>query len=227
MTEGSQGSGSDRAVVEPEPAIKRGGLPLPSLKYWRLRRGLSQAKLARRADLTVDYLSKIESSRRGCNPTIAQHLADLLNVDLLDLRRKYDGAEEQQKVSSPARPARVRIAHRQVHQVYLKLLLAEAVGSSYAAMDEWEIEKHCVESTWEEVLKTVWARKREIEFLGGVLEDGEVLQEPDLPEEVRSFLEAVLESYPGQDLYLLALARKHEPSEEGHEALTKAMRDLL
>ena len=227
MTEGSQGSGSDRAVVEPEPAIKRGGLPLPSLKHWRLRRGLSQAKLARRADLTVDYLSKIESSRRGCNPTIAQHLADLLEVDLLDLRRKYDGAEEQQKVSSPARPARVRIAHRQVHQVYLKLLLAEAVGSSYAAMDEREIEKHCVERTWEDVLKTVRARKREIEFLGGVLEDGEVLQEPDLPEEVRSFLEAVLESYPGQDLYLLALARKHEPSEEGHEALTKAMRDLL
>src|ERR671910_426289 len=163
VTEGSQGSGSDRAVGEPEPAIRR--------------RGLSQAKLARRADLTVDYLSKVESGRRGCNRTIAQHLADLLRVDLLDLRRKYDGTEEPQKVSSPARPARVRIAHRQVHQVYLKLLLAEAVGSSYAAMDEWEIEKHCEKSTWEDVLETVWARKREIEFLGGLLEDGGVLQE--------------------------------------------------
>jgi len=227
MTEGSQEPDRDRAVGEPEPAIRRGGLPLPGLKHWRLRRELSQAKLARRADLTVDYLSKVESGRRGCNPSIAQHLADLLNVDLLDLRRKYDGAEELQKVSSPARPARVRIAHRQVHQVYLKLLLAEAVGSSYAAMDEWEIEKLREESTWEDVLETVRARKREIEFLGGVLEDGEVLQEPDLPAEVRSFLEAVLESYPGQDLYLLAVARRREPSGEGHEALTEAMRKLL
>lgn len=227
MTEGSQEPDRDRAVGEPEPAIRRGGLPLPGLKHWRLRRELSQAKLARRADLTVDYLSKVESGRRGCNPSIAQHLADLLNVDLLDLRRKYDGAEEQQKVTKPSRPARVRIAHRQVHQVYLKLLLAEAVGSAYAAMDESEIEKHCEKSTWEDVLETVWARKREIEFLRGVLEGGGVLQDPDLPEEVRSFLEAVLESYPGQDLYLLALARRHEPSEEGHEALTKAMRDLL
>jgi transcriptional regulator with XRE-family HTH domain len=227
VTEGSQGSGSDRAVVEPEPAIKRGGLPLPSLKHWRLRRGLSQAKLARRADLTVDYLSKIESGRRGCNPTIAQHLADLLNVDLLDLRRKYDGAEEQQKVSRPARPARIRIAHRQVHQVYLKILLLGAVGSAYAAMDEWAMEKYCEERSWEEVLKAVRSRKKEIEFLKGVLEAGEVLQDSNLPEEVRSFLETVLKSYPEQDIRLLAAARRGEPSEEGRQALTKAMRDLL
>lgn len=227
MTEGSQGLGSDRAVGEPEPAIRGGGLPLPGLKHWRLRRGLSQAKLARRADLTVDYLSKIESSRRGCNPTIAQHLADLLNVDLLDLRRKYDGAEEQQKVFTPARPARIRIAHRQVHQVYLKILLLGVVGSAYAAMDEGAMEKHCEERSWEEVLEAVRARKREIEFLGKVLEDGGVLQDPDLPEEVRSFLESVLESYPALDIWLLAVARRREPSEEGREALTKAMRDLL
>jgi len=175
----------------------------------------------------VDYLSKVESGRRGCNATIAQHLADLLNVDLLDLRRKYDGAEERQKVTKPARPARIRIAHRQVHQVYLKMLLAEAVGSSYAAMDESEIEKHCQDLSWKGVLQAIRAREREIEFLGGVLESEGVLQDPDLPEEVRAFLEAVLESYPGQDLYLLALARRRETSEEGSEALTQAMRDLL
>ena len=131
------------------------------------------------------------------------------------------------KVSKPARPARVRIAHRQVHQVYLKLLLAEAVGSAYAAMDEREIEKRLEEGTWEGVLDAVRARKREIEFLGEMLDYRKVLQEPDLPEEVRYFLEGVLESYPGQDLYLLARARRRETSEEGHEALTKAMRDLL
>src|SRR5215218_11133568 len=159
--------GRDGPVGEPEPSRRGGGFPLPGLKHWRLRRGLSQAKLARRADLTVDYLSKVENDRRGCNPSIAQHLADLLGVDLLDLRRKYDGAEEQQqKVSKPARPARIRIAHRQVHQVYLKMLLAEAVGSSYAAMDESEIEKHCQDLSWKGVLQAIRAREREIEFLG-------------------------------------------------------------
>jgi hypothetical protein len=60
-----------------------------------------------------------------------------------------------------------------------------------------------------------------------VLEAREVLQDPDLPEEVRSFLEAVLDSFPDLDIHLLALARRREPTEEGHEALTKAMRDLL
>jgi transcriptional regulator with XRE-family HTH domain len=227
VTEGSQGSGSERAVGEPEPAIRGGGFRLPALKHWRLRRELSQRDLARRADLTVDYLSKIETGRRGCNPSIAQHLADLLKVDLLDLRRKYDGAEEPQKVSRPARPARIRVPHRRMHQVYLKMLLAQAMGSSYAAMDVWAMEKHCEERSWEEVLEAVRAREREIGFLGGVLESGGVLQDPDVPAEVRSFLEAVLKSYPDLDIRLLALARSREPSEEGREALTKAMRDLL
>jgi transcriptional regulator with XRE-family HTH domain len=217
----------DRSVGEPEPAIKRGGLPLPGLKHWRLRRGLSQAKLARRADLTVDYLSKVESGRRGCNPSIAQHLADLLRVDLLDLRRNYGGAEQRQKVSTPARPARVRIAHRRVHRVYLRLLLLEAVGSAYAAMDEPEMEERCEKGTWEEVLETVRARRREIDFLGGVLEGGGGLQDSDLPEEVRSFLEDVLASYPDQDIRLLAMARRRESSEEGRKVLTEAMRALL
>jgi len=175
----------------------------------------------------VDYLSKIETGRRGCNPSIAQYLADLLKVDLLDLRRKYDGAEEPQKVSRPARPARIRVPHRRMHQVYLKMLLAQAVGSSNAAMDVWAMEKHCEERSWEEVLEAVRAREREIGFLGGVLESGGVLQDPDVPAEVRSFLEAVLKSYPDLDIRLLALTRSREPTEEGREALTKAMRDLL
>src|SRR5918995_317359 len=67
-------------------------------------------------------------------------------------------------------------------------------GPAYAAMGEGAMEKHCEKRSWEEVLEAVWSRKREIEFLGGVLEDGEVLQDPNLPEEVRSFLEVVLES---------------------------------
>ena len=114
-----------------------------------------------------------------------------------------------------------------MHQVYLEMLLAQAVGSSYAAMDVWAMEKYCEERSWEEVLEAVRAREREIGFLGGVLESGGVLQDPDVPAEVRSFLEAVLKSYPDLDIRLLALARSREPTEEGREALTKAMRDLL
>jgi hypothetical protein len=114
-----------------------------------------------------------------------------------------------------------------VHQAYLRIFLEREVGSSYAAMDEGVLEKHCEERAWEEVLEAVRARKREIEFLEEVLEDGEVLQDRDLPEEVRSFLEAVLESYPDLDIRLLAVARRRVLSEEGHEALTKAMGDLL
>jgi hypothetical protein len=101
------------------------------------------------------------------------------------------------------------------------------VGSAYAAMDEWEIEERCEEGTWEEALEIVQARKREIEYLQDVLGIGEVLRELDLPEDVRSFLEAVLKSFPDLDIHLLAMARRREPTEEGHEALTKAMRDLL
>ena len=54
-----------------------------------------------------------------------------------------------------------------------------------------------------------------------------MLRDPDLPEEVRTFLEAVLGSFPDLDIHLLAMVRRRAPSEEGHKALTKAMRDLL
>jgi hypothetical protein len=59
-----------------------------------------------------------------------------------------------------------------VHQAYLRLILKGAVGSAYAAMDEWEIEERCKEGTWEDAIEAVGARKREIEFLGDALEAG-------------------------------------------------------
>jgi hypothetical protein len=114
-----------------------------------------------------------------------------------------------------------------VHQAYLGLILNGAVGSAYAAMDEWKIEEHCEEGTWEDAIEAIRARKREIEFLGDALEAGGALRDPDLPEDVRTFLESVLKSFPDLDIHLLAMARRREPSEEGHEALTKAMRALL
>jgi hypothetical protein len=42
VTRGSQeGSDGELAGGEVEPALRGGGLQLPSLKHWRLRRGLS------------------------------------------------------------------------------------------------------------------------------------------------------------------------------------------
>jgi transcriptional regulator with XRE-family HTH domain len=217
---------SDRNVPvgAPEPAVRGGGLPLPGLKHWRMRKGISQAELARRADLSSDYLFKVESGRRACRPDAAELLADLLGVSLEVLRRKPGAAFD---METPPKPDRPKISYRHVHQAYLKVFLKGAVGSDYAAMDEWEIEERCEEGTWVEALEIVQARKREIEYLQDALGIGEVLRELDLPEDVRAFLEAVLRSFPDLDIHLLAMARRSEPTEEGHEALTKAMRDLL
>lgn len=112
-----------------------------------------------------------------------------------------------------------------MHQAYPRIILARAVGSAYAAMEEGEIEKHGAGSPWEEVIGVVRARKREIKTLGEVMQDARV--SAGLPREVRKFLEALLESYPDLDIRLLAAARRRQPSEEGYEPLTKAMRDLL
>jgi transcriptional regulator with XRE-family HTH domain len=217
-------SGRDGPVGEPEPPVRGGGLPLPGLKHWRMRKGLSQAELARRADLSSDYLFKVESGRRACRPQAAELLADLVGVSLEVLRRKPGAAFD---METPLKPDRPRVAYRHVHQDYLRIILEGAVGSAYAAMDEREVEERCEEGTWEGALEIVQARKREIEYLRDALGARGVLRNPDLSEDVRSFLESVLKSFPDLDIHLLAMARRREPSEEGHEALTKAMRNLL
>jgi transcriptional regulator with XRE-family HTH domain len=217
-------SGSDGPAGEPEPPVKGGGLPLPGLKHWRMRKGISQAELARRADLSSDYLFKVESGRRACRPEAAELLADLLGLRLVALRRKPGAAFD---METPPKPDRPGVAYRHVHQDYLKIILEGAVGSAYAAMDEREVEERCEESTWEGVLEIGQARKQEIEYLRDALGARDVLMNPDISEDVRSFLEAVLKSFPDLDIHLLAMARRREASEEGHEALTKAMRDLL
>ena len=125
-------------VGEPEPALRGGGLPLPGLRHWRKRRGISQAELARRADLSSDYLFKIESRRRACRPEAADLLADLLGVGLEALRSKPGAAFD---METPPKPSRPKVSYRHVHQAYLRIMLEGAVDSAYAAMDEWEVEE--------------------------------------------------------------------------------------
>jgi transcriptional regulator with XRE-family HTH domain len=217
-------AGRDGTGGEPEPAIRRGGLPLPALKYWRKRRGISQAELARRAGLNSDYVFRVENGRRGCHPERAQLLADLLGVELQALRRKPDDALDAEPLPEPARPV---VSYLPVHQDYLRIILEGAVGSAYAAMGERELEKRCEGSAWEGILGVVRARKREIEYLQDALGARGVLEDPDLNDDVRVFLESVLESFPDLDIRLLAAARGRETSQEGREALAEAMRDLL
>jgi transcriptional regulator with XRE-family HTH domain len=224
VSEGSKVSDDDGAGRELAPPFtKHGGYRLPGLKHWRLRRGLRQIDLAQRTDQVPSQLSKIELVQRGCNPALAQRLAEVLEVDLEDLRTKYDDAEEPETASRPG--GRPTTANRHVHRAYLRILLLRFVGSAYSTREEGELERHCQQSPWEEVIEIVRARKREIEFLRELMEDAQVTA--GLPKQVRLFLDGTLEGYPDLDLRLLATARRQERSEEGHEALTKAMRDLL
>ena len=224
MSEGSKVSGDDGVGRELAPPFtKHGGYRLPGLKHWRLRRGLRQVDLAQRTDQAPSQLSKIELVQRGCNPGLAQRLAEVLEVDLEDLRTKYDDAEEEQAASRLG--GRPTTANRHVQRAYLRILLLKAVGSAYATREEGELERHCQQSPWEEVIEIVRARKREIAFLRELMEDAQVTA--GLPKQVRVFLQGTLEGYPDLDLRLLATARRQETSEEGHEALTKAMRDML
>jgi transcriptional regulator with XRE-family HTH domain len=224
VSEGSQVSGDDGGAGRElaPPFTKHGGYRLPGLKHWRLRRGLRQIDLANRTDQELTQLSKIELVKRGCNAALAQRLAEVLEVDLEDLRTKYDDAEEAQTASRPGPPT---TANRYVQRAYLRILLLRVVGSAYSTRKEEELERHCQQSTWEEVIEIVWARKREIEFLRELMGDEQLTA--GMPKQVRLFLDGTLEGYPDLDLRLLATARRQERSEEGHEALTKAMRDLL
>ena len=52
----SQNASWEGSEVEPE--LRDGGVKLPGLKYWRLRRGLSQVRLAERVDTDQRYLSQ-------------------------------------------------------------------------------------------------------------------------------------------------------------------------
>jgi hypothetical protein len=139
--------------------------------------------------------------QRGCNAALAQRLADILEVDLEDLRTKYDDAEEAKTASNPGRPI---TAHRYVQRAYLRILLLRVVGSAYSTKGEEELERHCRQSPWEEVIEIVGARKRGIEFLRELMEDAQV--SAGMPKQVRLFLEGTLETYPDLDLRLLATA---------------------
>jgi len=212
--EDTDASRVSREGSEVEPVLRGGGLRLPGLKYWRLRRGLSQVWLADRADTDQKYISRIEGGVRGCNPNMAQKLAEVLEVDLKALRTKTE--------PEPVMLRSVyRRVHRRVHRTYLKIILERAVGSAYTALSERGLEQHCNKLPWEGVLEVISKRKREAEVIR------EILRDADLSKEVRRFLEAALSGYPNQDIRILAVTWSREGSEKGREELTRARQELL
>jgi transcriptional regulator with XRE-family HTH domain len=182
------------------------GLPLPGLKRWRIRRGLTQQQLADRVGARLQYVSRVEQGR-GCNRAVARKMADALGVDLDELRAESGGAED--------------AGTRYLHKAYLKLLLERVVGSAYAVLEEWELEELVEGLSAEELVEVLSKRRRELQFLQGVLAEDELLLQ------VRLFLEELVRERPAEDLRILVAARSHEPSEEGRERLTQAMRELL
>ena len=180
------------------------GLELPGLKRWRIRRGLTQQQLADLVGVRLQYISRVERGR-GCNRTVADKIAEVLEVDLLELRPASDAKDT---------------GTRYLHKAYLKLLLERVVGSAYAVLDEEELESYSEKLSVGELVEVISKRRRELEFLEGLLAEAELLLQ------MRLFLEELVRERPAEDIRILATRRSRERS-EGRERLTRAMREFL
>ena len=221
----AQGSDASRGSDPYNGDFKGGGLRLSGLKQWRERRGLSQGQLAKLVDVSRHYVERIEQGSQGCNPWVAQKMAEVLDVDLEGLRARSapeegTGAEGDVLVRQGRSP--VLIPQRSVHRAYIKLLLEREIGSAYSALEEREFESWCMKLSLEELLEIISRRQLERELLKEVLTDTARLHP-----EVRTFLEELVREHPSEDLRILEARRNQEHSEEGRERLSRAMRGLL
>jgi transcriptional regulator with XRE-family HTH domain len=221
----AQGSDASRGSGRPQGDFKGGGLRLPSLKKWRERRGLSQGQLAKLVGVPRHYVQRIEQGRRGCNPWIAQRMAEELEVDLEGLRAslapEVDTGDEGDVRLRRGRPP-VVIPRRSLHRAYLKVLLEREVGSAYSTLEEREFESWCMKLSLEELLEIISRRGLERKLLKEVLTDT-ARHHPD----VRTFLQELVRGQPSEDIRILAARRNQEHSQEECERLTRAMRGLL
>jgi transcriptional regulator with XRE-family HTH domain len=221
----AQGSDDRRGSGYPQGDFKGGGLRLCGLKHWRERRGLSQGQLAKLVGVPPHYVQRIEQGRRGCNPWVAQRVAEELEVDLEGLRASLapevdTGGEGDVRVRQGRPP--VVMPQRSVHRAYLKVLLEREVGSAYSTLEEMEFESWCMRLSPEELLEIISRRGLERKLLKEVLTDTAPLHP-----EVRTFLEELVRGQPGEDIRILAVRRNQEHSQEERERLTRAMRGLL
>jgi transcriptional regulator with XRE-family HTH domain len=225
MAQEPEASGQGGGVEDAD--LRGGGLKLPSLKRWRRQRGLTQKGLAERVGVPLDYVQRVEQGKRGCNPSVAQKMAEALEVDLQELQAgsytkdPRGGARVVRPGDSGEAPGERLNSPRYLHQAYLELLLGREVGSAYLALDERELERYGESLSVEEFVEVISKRRRELEVLEGML------AETELHPQVRLFLEEVVRERPDEDIRVLATKRSQERSEEGRERLTRAMREFL
>jgi transcriptional regulator with XRE-family HTH domain len=218
-------SGVERADLR---GLRGGGVKLPGLKLWRVRSGLTQRELAEMVGVPLHYVQRVEQGRRGCKRSVAQKMAKVLEVDLQELRAEPDeeeiaaAVEEARPDSGREPPTPWLGSPRYLHKTYLKVILNREVGSAYAVLDEREFESHIRSLPVEELVEVIYRRRRELEFV-----KEELASEAELHPQVHLFLEELVRERPAQDIRVLAMRRAWEPSEEGHERLTQAMRELL
>jgi transcriptional regulator with XRE-family HTH domain len=208
----AQGSDASRGSGRPQGDFKGGGLRLSGLKQWRVRRGPSQGQLAKLVGVPRHYVQRIEQGRRGCNPWVAQKMAEELEVDLEGLRAS-SAPEVDTGVEGDVLLRRGRfpvvMPRRSLHRAYLKVLLDREVGSAYSALEEREFESWCMRLSLEELLDIISRRKLERELLKEVLTNT-----ASVHPEVRTFLEELVREHPGEDVRILAAKRHQERSQE-------------
>jgi transcriptional regulator with XRE-family HTH domain len=192
--------------------FKGGGLRLSRLKKWRMRRGLSQGQLAELVGVPRHYVQRIEQGRRGCNPWVAQKMAEELEVDLEELRAGSAPEEGEKGTEGGVRARRggppvAKPRRSSLHRAYLKVLLEREVGSAYSALEERDFESWCMGLSVEELLEMISSRERERKLLKEVL-----THTAPLHPEVRTFLEELLREQPGEDLRILAARLTQEHS---------------
>ena len=156
--------------------------------------------------MPLQYISRVEQGRRGCNRAVAQKLAEVLEVDLQALEADSDVKD---------------FGTRYLHKAYLRILLERVVGSAYAVLDEEELESYSEKLSVGELVEVISKRRRELEFLEGLLAEAKLLLQ------MRLFLEELVRERPAEDIRILAARRSRERSEEGRERLTRAMREFL
>ena len=207
----AQGSDASRGSGRSNGDFKGEGLRLSGLKKWRVRRGLTQGQLAKLVGVPRHYVQRIEQGKRGCNPWVAQKMAEELEVDLEELRAgsvpEGDTGTEGGGHARRGGPPVVEPRRSSLHRAYLEVLLEREVGSTYSALEKREFESRCMRLSLEDLLEIISSRERERELLKEVL-----TVTARLHPEVRTFLEELVREQPGEDLRILAARRNQEHS---------------
>ncbi len=74
-----------------------------NIKYYRLKKGLSQEELAELLETTPVYLSSLENAKRNIRIDYVEHIANTLEVNIKDL------FTEREKIENKKRPRRKKI----------------------------------------------------------------------------------------------------------------------